>query len=150
MSFQLPGEHIIDIDSDCRNCISTSNLLLWDDHMNQVNFIDLLKTILYPFGYFFVLDIVYAVARFAILFFVVGGRLKSFHSISNYWIYLLVILFSALIGVAVGQGHLLVFCRWFICSLLAGVIGIHVGYDKGISVSDEELDDLQDEVDQSK
>jgi hypothetical protein len=114
------------------------------------SFIQLLQTVFYPLWYFLVLGAVYAVSKFVTLFFVAGGRLKSFHSIENYWIYLLITLFCALIGIFAGYGHLILFCRWFLCSLVAGLLGIHFGFDKGLKVSDEELDDLQDEIDQTK
>ena len=112
--------------------------------------IQLLQTIFYPFWYFFVLGLVYAISRFTTLFFIAGGSMKSFHSIENYWIYLLITLFCAVIGILAGYGHLILFCRWFLCSLFAGLIGIHFGFDRGLKVSDEELKDIQNEIDEMK
>jgi hypothetical protein len=108
--------------------------------------IQLLQTIFYPFWYFFVLAVVYAVSKFITMFFVASGRLKSFHAIENYWIYFLITLFCVLIGVLAGYGNLILFCRWFLCSLLAGIVGIHFGFDKGISISDDELQDIENEI----
>lgn len=101
---------------------------------------------LYPFEYFLVLFVVLQVSRFSTLFFVAVGRLKSFHALENYWIYLLVFLFCAILGMIFGYGNLLQFARWFVCSLLAALIGIHMGYNKGIKVDDEELEDIEDEI----
>ena len=113
--------------------------------MNSI--VHLLQSIFYPLWYFLVLGIVLEVSKYATLFFVAGGRLKSFHSIENYWIYLLVTLFCGLIGVVSGYGDLITFLRWFLCPLVAGLMGIHIGYDKALGVSDEELRDIEDEID---
>ena len=107
-----------------------------------------IQTIFYPFWYFFVLGLVYAVSKFLTMFFVATGRMKSFHLIENYWIYVLITLFCAVIGVVAGYGHLILFYRWFLCSLLAGLLGIHFGFDRGIKVSDKELKKILDEVDE--
>jgi hypothetical protein len=112
--------------------------------MEQI--IELFHTLFYPLWYFLVLGMVYAVSKFSTLFFVAGGRMKSYHAIENYWIYLLVTLLCAIVGIIAGFGDYIVFCRWFLCSLFAGLTGIHFGFDKGLNVSDEELQDLEDEI----
>ena len=61
--------------------------------------------------------------------------MKSFHSIENYWIYLLITLFCVIIEVLAGFENLIVFYRWFLCSLFAGLLGIHFGFDKGLNGS---------------
>lgn len=112
------------------------------------NFINLIQTIFYPFGYFLVLFIVYGVSRFSTMFLITTGRMKAFHAVENYWAYLLVILFCAIIGVIGGFGQTISFFRWFLSSMLAGMIGMHFGFEKGANVSDEDLQSIEDELDQ--
>jgi len=109
--------------------------------------IPLIQTLFYPLGYFLILGFVYAVSRFVTLFLIGGGRMKAYHTVENYWIYLFVTLLCAIVGIFAGFGHWIVFCRWFLCSLFAGLLGVHFGYDKGLALSEEELKELEDEVD---
>lgn len=112
----------------------------------MVTFIQEIRILLYPFGYFLALGIVYGITRFATLFLVAAGRLKGFYAIENYWVYITVILLCALVGIAVGQGDLIVFARWFLSSLLTSLIGVHFGYDKGIKISDDDLEEVRKEA----
>ncbi|WP_432327987.1 hypothetical protein ACRQ5D_33830 [Mucilaginibacter sp. P25] len=109
--------------------------------------IHLIQTIFYPFWYFLVLGIIHELAKLTTIFFVAGGRLKSFHVIEKYWIYLLVTLFCLIIGIVVGYGDLTVFCRWFICAQLAALLGIHNGYDKALGMGDLDLKEIEDDID---
>jgi len=106
------------------------------------------RTILYPFWHFCALAIVFESTKYLTMYFVLGGRLKAFHSVKNYWIYLLVTICCLLTGVIFGYGNLIVFYRWFICAQLVGLLGIHFGYDKALGLTDEDLEDMEDEVDE--
>lgn len=114
--------------------------------MNSI--LNLLQSVFYPFWYFLVLYIVFGAVKIVTMFFVNGGRLKSFHAIENYWIYVLLTVFCALTGILFGYGDLIKFLRWSLCPLLAGLIGIHVGFEKGLALSDEELADIEDDADE--
>lgn len=112
--------------------------------------IELLLSIFYPLLYFLVLYVVMVVVRVLTVFFVSAGRLRSFHAIENYWIYVLLTVFCAMTGVIFGHGNSVEFARWSICPLVAGLIGIHQGYDKGVALTDEELKEIEDEAEQMK
>lgn len=111
--------------------------------MDQI--IQLLQSVFYPFWYFLVLSIVLEISKMATIFLVAGGRLRSFHAIENYWIYLLVILFCVLLGLVFGHGGLIEFAHWSLCPLLSGLAGIHFGYAKANALTDEDLAEIADE-----
>ncbi|TSJ36436.1 hypothetical protein FO440_23330 [Mucilaginibacter corticis] len=112
----------------------------------MTNLFELIQTVFYPFGYFLLLGLVYAISKFVTLFLVTAGRLKSFHAIENYWIYLLITLFCLLIGICAAGGHWLPFWRWFLCSWLAALIGIHFGFEKGSAVSDKDMEEFENNI----
>jgi len=56
----------------------------------------------FPFCYVHVFGIILEVSKRVTVFFVAAGRLKSFHSIENYRIYIFTTLFCALFGVVFG------------------------------------------------
>ena len=114
--------------------------------MNSI--IELLQNAFYPFWYFLVLGLVMEAAKILTMFFVAGGRLKSFHAIENYWIYLLLAVFCILTGVIFGHGSAIQFTRWSVCPLFSGLIGIYYGYEKAEAISDEELKEMKEEADE--
>lgn len=114
--------------------------------MNSI--VELLQTVLYPFWYFLVLGLVMAGFRMLTLLLIAGGRLTRFRAVEVYWIYVLLTLFCAFTGIVFGHGNTMEISRWSLCPLLAGLIGIYLGYDKGLAVSDEELEDIENEADE--
>ncbi|QQL49904.1 hypothetical protein [Mucilaginibacter ginkgonis] len=112
--------------------------------------LSVVQIIFYPLGYFLALAAVYVISKFTTMFLVAAGRLKSFHAVSNYWIYILIALFCALIGVIVSLGDYMVFCRWFACTTFVGLLGIHFGFEKGVSISDEDLQEIANSADEMR